>query len=152
MAGNDVYVSGNVDIPGGDDQHLAYYWKNGLRKALLDPAFSDYYIDLYAESIAVAGNDVYIGGTVVDRINNDQKSAIYWKNGEFAGLVDSGISVSSSCYLTSTGNYIYQTTMGRNAYDSSSFPLYGRLGTKPAQILGRLSELPQVFGIAVVQK
>jgi hypothetical protein len=60
--GNDIYVTGNI-----------VYWKNGVETKL-----SSALGDVNLSSIAVAGGDVFLGGTI---INGSGSIWTYWKNG-----------------------------------------------------------------------
>jgi hypothetical protein len=85
-SGNDIYASGNLL----EDQYSngiytpyqASYWKNGNLVKLSDGSGSS-----SAASIAVSGNDVYVGG-----VNNSE--GVIWKNGVPATLP-------GSIYITS---------------------------------------------------
>jgi hypothetical protein len=72
---NEVYIAGFVDtpIPEGYRQTAAY-WLNGQKFEMPGGLTS------YTHSIAVAGNDVYVSGTMVD-VDQRYKSVL-WKNGE----------------------------------------------------------------------
>lgn len=70
VSGMDVYLSGTAYDSTGK-VHAAY-WKNGVLRILTEK-----YASSEARGIAVAGEDVYVVGTIVD---NNRSYAVYWKN------------------------------------------------------------------------
>jgi hypothetical protein len=72
-SGNDIYVAGRAQGVG--------YWKNGVWTELQGP------LDTFAtaNSIAVSGNDVFVGGEYgifVEDPRSKKTTPCYWKNGE----------------------------------------------------------------------
>jgi hypothetical protein len=84
--GVDVYVAGVED-------GLACYWKNGEKVVLSNR-------ESYANSIFVAGNDVYVAGR---EWGETKSSAVYWKNG--AAVYLSGGNEAKSIYVA--GNDVH---------------------------------------------
>jgi hypothetical protein len=77
----DIYLAGwRSSYPSNE---FAVYWKNGVLTDLTDGSRF-----ITANAVAIAGNDVYVGGS--DFINN-HAVAKYWKNGMIANLADTTI-------------------------------------------------------------
>lgn len=76
VVGDDVYTAGM-------DHGQAVYWKNRERYHLTSTNGS-------AESITVAGNDVYVAGYERDNRREYRDAALYWKNGESIVLPTGG--------------------------------------------------------------
>ena len=79
-----TYIGGNLYVAGYEtiaSKKVAVYWKNGTLIKLTDGTQ-----DVVANSIAVAGTDVYVSGYKRDNANN--YTAIYWKNGTAITLTD----------------------------------------------------------------
>jgi sulfur transfer complex TusBCD TusB component (DsrH family) len=71
VAGNDVYATAYLIVPGNGGENAPAYWKNGVEVDLpLNGATSG-----YARSIFVSGSDVYAAGWT------SSAGAVYWKNG-----------------------------------------------------------------------
>jgi len=92
----DIYLAGWRSYYPSNE--VAVYWKNGVLTDLTD---GSRYIT--ANSIAVSGNNVYVGGN--DFINN-HSVAKYWKNGVIANLEDTTVDSHVSAIAVS-GNGIY---------------------------------------------
>jgi hypothetical protein len=74
ISGSDVFVVGTIEnFPNNPNSYAVVYWKNGVMTQL-----SDVCTKASGTSIAVTGNDFYVGGYVTS--GTDQK-AIIWKNG-----------------------------------------------------------------------
>jgi len=71
VSGSDVYVAG-VLAPGGSNSH-AVYWKNGTAVAV------DNTVGSSAQSIFVAGNNIYVAGY-------SGGQTVYWRNGKAYSL------------------------------------------------------------------
>jgi len=54
---------------------MASLWKNGVQSQLTD-------VPSVANSIVLAGHDVYVGGYLLTR------RIVYWKNGEYSSYAD----------------------------------------------------------------
>ncbi|MCL1865661.1 MAG: hypothetical protein FWF73_07615 [Spirochaetes bacterium] len=100
----DIYVGGNSGGKYSDDR-VAVYWKNG-EMIPLETKRSN------VLSIAVAGNDVYMGGYYIDGYTiqadgyNGIPRACYWKNGKRVSL--SNAKYGSSVYdIFVSGNDVY---------------------------------------------
>jgi hypothetical protein len=73
VSGNDVYVVGSDGVSG------ATLWKNGTAINLTG-------LLVYPLSIAVVGNEIYVGGEQLN--GNNKHVAVYWKNGQVIPLSD----------------------------------------------------------------
>jgi hypothetical protein len=81
---NDIYMAGNLYVPGGSSS-IACYWKNGQRVNLTDESeFAT------ARSVFVTDEHVYVAGMI-----NDQ--AVYWKDGEAIALTNMGTFSMANC-------------------------------------------------------
>jgi hypothetical protein len=79
VVGTDAYVCG-IEFNG--THYVAKYWKNGIGTNLTEGL----YANDEAQSIVIANNDVYVGGT---QINSDNIGVgTYWKNGNETRLGD----------------------------------------------------------------
>ncbi len=76
VTSKDVYILGNYDsVHGYASWTMPCYWKNEK----LHPVSPDKKIDAVAESIFVAGTDVYVAG--FEQSYASELKALYWKNG-----------------------------------------------------------------------
>jgi hypothetical protein len=98
VSSSDVYVAGSESTGKKDrdgfDLVVAKYWKNGASVILSQPA-----IFTGAQSIVVAGNDIYVSGNVYT-------AATYWKNGTSFTLSNNSIGASGSSIAVS-GTDVY---------------------------------------------
>jgi hypothetical protein len=73
VAGNDVYIQGQLGGLYGELGKTIVYWKNGVMVKVGDG---------YVSNIAVQGNDVYlVGWTLLPYLSGQVPAATYWKNG-----------------------------------------------------------------------
>lgn len=70
--GNDIYLAGETYPFDGGIQTVVY-WKNGIRNIVQNNAT--------ANGIATSNNNIYIAGSTIFDLNNQQFQATYWKNG-----------------------------------------------------------------------
>jgi hypothetical protein len=98
--GSDMYVAGVAGNPAISRQ-VAAYWKNGSVAYLSDSSYSA------ATSLAIVGNDLYVGGYVLG--NNGLSSGCYWENGQFIPLTSPtpGYSVGQILGTGTDGTNIY---------------------------------------------
>jgi len=81
----DVYFAGYEEVL---SQPIASYWKNGVKTAL---TFPSPYTSVYAYSIFVDNNDIYVGGSVHAAGASSYSNASYWKNNICGVLTNSTI-------------------------------------------------------------
>ncbi len=150
VSGNDVYVAGNSSVSSGPEgvtniDQRACYWKNGVQYELKDTGnFNDEYDILYASSIAISGDDVYIGGLY----NNH---AIYWKNNAIPVIVGVTLQNWSGLHVTSSGNDIYFAAELLNSQGNFT-PNYWKLGETPIQCNNMPYGNSFVNSITVIEK
>jgi hypothetical protein len=104
VSGSDVYVAG---WSSNGDEGMAEYWKNGIPVILNDPA--EYFGR--AMSIAIAGNDVYVGLEKYP-YDGENRTAAIWKNGIMTDLLDSTNGIFHETFMGSiavAGNNVYAT-------------------------------------------
>jgi len=120
-SGNDIYVSGYGILSGGGGG--AFYWKNGLIDTVSSvvPYIGNSmpgHVVAFASSIAVSGNNVYLGGyqTNISLYQATYKNgSIIWKNGVPSGL---GLPYSQITSIAVSNNDVYAT--GNNIYGPDS--------------------------------
>ncbi|HEV3413521.1 MAG TPA: hypothetical protein VG101_13650 [Puia sp.] len=93
--GSDIYLTGSLNAK------AAVYWKNGQMTVLS----SDTLEQADASGIGIIGNDIYVAGTIYNRLIADY-NAVYWKNGQMIYLTDPSVP-SQSASITISGNDIY---------------------------------------------
>jgi hypothetical protein len=108
-----VVTSANVDVLGNQNELLSssgsiilnsipILWKDGVSSPITNG--SQY---ATANSIAVSGTDIYVGGSICQTVEPDCQHAVYWKNGTLTQLssdpdsVVSGIAVSATTVFAS---------------------------------------------------
>ena len=69
---NDIYIAGET-FPTSNDIQTVVYWKNGKKNKVQYNAT--------ANAITISNDNIYIAGTNVLDLNNQQFQAAYWKNG-----------------------------------------------------------------------
>lgn len=107
VSGTDVYVTANEDD--GTNPGKPRLWKNGTPVTLSYPAANG----AVANCVFVNGNDVYVGGYVVNA-STGEWNARYWKNGSLVSLPDGPkSSVVKSMYVD--GNDVYAAGVEEDA-------------------------------------
>ena len=119
VSGSDVHVAGIVYTPGSLSEGTVTYWKNGVATNLSPNQIAA------VKHITVAGNDVYIAGTIDGPDHLPQ--ATYWKNG-VAVILETTLSAANSIAVFENDIYV----AGNRKRDTA---LYWKNG-KPV-ILGR---------------
>jgi hypothetical protein len=121
----DIYFAGwRSTYPSNE---FAVFWKNGVLTDLTDGSRF-----ITANAVAIAGNDVYVGGS--DFINN-HAVAKYWKNGMIANLADTTLDSYVSS-VAASGEDIYfagyendgapvHLTDGKNEAQASAIAIWG---------------------------
>lgn len=97
VAGNDVYVAGYVE--NNEKITIATLWKNGIPTHLSDGSSS-----VFARSVYVVDNNVYVAGT---EIAGDKVIAKFWKNGVATNLNDSTTKSYAQNIIVSANNDVY---------------------------------------------
>jgi hypothetical protein len=158
VSGNDVYVTGYSSYAinqTNNDYDVACYWKNGVKIPLKDTSTgnpSDN--NTIAQTIAITGNDVYIGGyTEYDNNVSAVYLAVYWKNGGLPISVGKTeyMENESGLYLTASGNDLYFAYVQQQSTDSF-IPSYYKFETVPIQCSNTLLNQAGITSIAVVAK
>ena len=103
VSNGDVYVTGYVYQYTGHPKVIAAIWKNGALTRLTDGS-----VGAIAEAVAVSGNDVYVGGTVGNGVDNgvDRQIVTLWKNGVPQPLTDGKSSV-NVCAVAVSDSAVY---------------------------------------------
>lgn len=103
VSNGDVYVTGYVYQYTGHPKVMAVIWKNGVLTRLTDGS-----VGAIAEAVAVSGNDVYVGGTVGNGVDNgvDRQIVTLWKNGVPQALPDGEGSV-NVCAVAVSDSAVY---------------------------------------------
>jgi hypothetical protein len=99
LSGSDVYVAGwewegSATSEYATSAAIAKYWKNGQPVALTNGTK-----EAYANSIAIADNDVYVAG-------HEGNVAKYWKNGQTV-LLTNGINQAFAASIAVVGSDVY---------------------------------------------
>ena len=91
VSGGNVYAAG---FSTANYARIALFWENGNRENLPGEAGN---LDSYTTSIALVGNDVYIGGATMYQNNAGiDHVATYWKNGT-ANYLNNGDAINALC-------------------------------------------------------
>jgi hypothetical protein len=110
VSGADVFAAGEFNQPNGEE--LGAYWKNGQAMILKDSQWT-----FRAFAIDVSGANVYIGG--------ESTAPIYWANGEFVSLPQTGYSVIDIFSIAVSGGdlYLAGTYYGVGYYWKNGIPI-----------------------------
>jgi len=134
-AAKNVYIAGSISK---GTVAVATYWKNGVATQLTDGTKG-----AIAYSIAVSGNDVYVGG-----IENDDPSGHatikYWKNG-ISTTLSMGSSLAEFGSMTVVGNDVY--IVGSEAENMGRVAKYWKNGNEIKLTDG--TYFAHAYGIAV---
>jgi hypothetical protein len=115
VVGNDLYAAGYEYVlrAGSSGTYavlVAKYWKNGIDIHL---NHTDGLTDTYANSVAVAGNDVYVSGYAIP--TSGKKIAKYWVNNTSVNLTDSLLYEAEATSIAVIGSDVYVAGYEKNS-------------------------------------
>ncbi len=126
VSGNDAYVSGATTrrTTFSVVNSFPCIWKNGER---IELPIADGFVSGEAQSVFVAGNDVYVAGTIAKSGGKHSYSPCLWKNGVISQLsVDKLEAYNSAMAVFLSGADLIVTVLGSNG----GVPCYWKNGAR----------------------